>query len=219
MLALLLGLPAPACANDDISKVNGAVRTEASHVYGDLTTVNGSIELATRVRAAEVSTVNGGIRSEASASAREMTTVNGSIRLGQGNLVTGDLTTVNGGIRVGEAGRVDGDVTTVNGAITLVHAQVGGQLTTVNGDITVGANSLVRGGLRVEKAPSHWWWPIRLEVARPAPKIVIGPNAVVEGTLEFRRAVVLYVHDTARVGPISGAVPVHFSGQEPPASP
>ena len=219
LLALpALALPSLALASDDISKVNGAVRTEAAHVYGDLSTVNGSITLETRVRAAEVSTVNGGIRSQPLASARAMTTVNGGIRLGTGNLVTGDLTTVNGGIRIGEGGRIGGDITTVNGGITLDRAELRGNITTVNGDITVGAGSRVDGGILVDRPPSSWW-PVRFDSGKPPPRVVIGPDAVVSGTLVFRREVKLYVHTTARIGAVTGAVAVRYSGSEPPAAP
>jgi len=44
---------------------------------------------------------------------------------------------------------------------------------------------------------------------------VIGPHAVVQGTLEFRRDVVLQVSDSAQIGPVKGATPVKFSGQQP----
>ena len=215
---LLFALPSLAVAGDDISKVNGAVRTDAGQVYGDLSTVNGSITLETRVRAADVSTVNGSIRSEPLASARELTTVNGGIRLGTGNLVTGDVTTVNGGIRIGEDGRVGGDVTTVNGSITLERARLAGDITTINGDITVGAGSRVEGGILVDR-PRSSWWPIRFESGKPPPRVVIGPDSVVAGTLVFRREVKLYVHDSARIGTVTGTTPVRFSGNEPPASP
>jgi hypothetical protein len=47
------------------------------------------------------------------------------------------------------------------------------------------------------------------------PRIVIGPHAVVDGTLEFRRDVDLYVSDTAKVGTITGATASKFSGDHP----
>ncbi len=215
---LLLALPSLAVAGDDISKVNGAVRTDPGHVYGDLSTVNGSITLESRVRAAEVSTVNGSIRSEPLASAREMTTVNGSIRLGSGNLVTGDVSTVNGAIRIGEGGRIGGDIATVNGSISLDDAQLHGDISTVNGDITLGANSRVEGGIVVER-PRNSWWPIRFESGKPPPRVVIGAGATVSGALVFHRDVRLYVHDSARIGAVTGATPVRFSGSEPPDLP
>ena len=41
--------------------------------------------------------------------------------------------------------------------------------------------------------------------ATATPTIVIGPHAVVPGTLEFRREVVLKVSDSAQIGPVKGA--------------
>jgi hypothetical protein len=49
------------------------------------------------------------------------------------------------------------------------------------------------------------------------PRVVIGPNAVVDGPLVFERKVTLYVHSSARTGPITGATAVRYSGALPPA--
>ena len=48
------------------------------------------------------------------------------------------------------------------------------------------------------------------------PRIVIGPNAVVDGALVFERDVVLYVHDTARIGSVRGANPKSYNTATPP---
>ena len=37
------------------------------------------------------------------------------------------------------------------------------------------------------------------------PRVIIGPNAVVDGTLVFEREVKLYVHRSAHIGPVTGA--------------
>jgi hypothetical protein len=39
---------------------------------------------------------------------------------------------------------------------------------------------------------------------------------VVDGPLVFEREVKLYVHDSARIGQVSGATVVHYSGDRPP---
>jgi hypothetical protein len=64
------------------------------------------------------------------------------------------------------------------------------------------------GGILVEGAGSEW------RGARRVPRIVIGAGAVVSGALRFDREVDLYVHATARVGPITGANAIKFSGAE-----
>jgi hypothetical protein len=48
------------------------------------------------------------------------------------------------------------------------------------------------------------------------PRIVIGPNAVVEGPLVFKREVNLYVHRTARIGQVTGATAVRYDGATAP---
>jgi hypothetical protein len=88
-------------------------------------------------------------------------------------------------------------------------AHVAGGLGTVAGDITVGANSRVEGGILVDK--SRGWFSGNSRT----PVVVIGPHAVVQGTLEFRREVVLKVSDSAQIGPVKGATPVKFSGATP----
>jgi hypothetical protein len=45
---------------------------------------------------------------------------------------------------------------------------------------------------------------------------VIGPNARVDGALVFKRDVKLYVHASAKTGPISGATAVRYEGARPP---
>ncbi len=156
LILLALGLASPlAVASDDISKVNGSIRTESGTAYRDLDTVNGSIHLAKGVQARGVETVNGGIG--------------------------------------------------------LVGTEVGRNVETVNGDITVGIGSHVKGGIRVTK-PSF-----SLSLTPPRkPRIIIGPNATVDGTLNFEREVTLYVHDSASIGPVSGATVRRFDTEAAP---
>ena len=106
-----------------------------------------------------------------------------------------------------------GGIETVNGSIGLVDTDVAGGIETVNGDITVGLGSHVRGGIRVEKANVQW---IELRKKRN-PRVVIGPNARVDGTLVFEREVELFVHTTARTGAITGATAQRFNTDTPPA--
>ncbi|MNN26763.1 hypothetical protein D3C81_1402800 [compost metagenome] len=118
---------------------------------------------------------------------------------------------MNGSIFVDRGSRIGGDVTTVNGGIGLVATQLDGDIETVNGDITVGVDSVVKGGIKVER-PS---FGISFKAPRK-PRIIVGPNAVVEGALQFEREVVLYVHDSARIGPVTGATVQHFSSETAP---
>jgi len=78
--------------------------------------------------------------------------------------------------------------------------------------MTIGANSRVEGGLFIDENNSWFNWGTH------KPRVVIGPHAVVQGTLKFKREVDLYVSDSATIGAIEGATPVKFSGDTPPAA-
>ncbi|RZA15516.1 MAG: hypothetical protein EOP93_16770 [Lysobacteraceae bacterium] len=211
----LTALSASALAQDgrDIDKVNGHITAEAGTRYGDLSTVNGGIDLESGANARDVETVNGGIEAGDGVSTGGVETVNGSIRFGRDARIDGDLETVNGSIFVDRGGDVRGKVTTVNGAIGLVDNDVGGGIETVNGDVTVGVGSHVKGGILVDKPNGNFG--IRFGKQK-IPRIVIGPNAVVDGPLVFKREVTLYVHASARTGQVTGATAIRYGGASPP---
>ena len=209
--ALAVAWSLPAMAQDDISKVNGSIETTAGSRYGDLETVNGAVHIAENVQSGDASTVNGSVHVGDGARVGSLETVNGAIRLGRNVQVDGDIETVNGSVFVDQGGKVDGGIETVNGAIGLVRSEVARNLETVNGDITVGIGSHVRGGITVERNRS--WFQ---GTPKRKPRVVIGPKAIVEGPLEFRREVSLYVHKSARTGPVTGAEPVGFETETAP---
>jgi predicted acyltransferase (DUF342 family) len=209
--AIALILPLAAQADDDISKVNGTVHLDAGQHAGKVSTVNGAVRIGDNAVAEKASTVNGSVELGEHAQVGDVDTTNGSVTLGSNGRVTGDVDTTNGGIRLDKGADVRGKVGNVNGSISLDAAHVGGGLRTTTGDVTVGANSRVEGGILVDK-PGGWFnWNSN---HRP-PRVVIGPHAVVQGTLEFRREVILEVSDTAQIGPVKGATPVKFSGDAP----
>ncbi len=217
-VALALTTAAPwALATDrdqDVDKVNGSIDADAGQAYGNLETVNGSIRIATGATTGTAETVNGSIKAGDNIHTGGLTTVNGSIHLGTQARVAGGIETVNGGIFVDQGGQVARDVTTVNGAIGLVGTNLDGGIDTVNGDITVGIGSHVKGGIKVHKPGSNWF-PISFGKHEP-PRIIIGPNASVDGPLVFEREVKLFVHDSARIGRVTGATAVRYSGERPP---
>jgi hypothetical protein len=206
-LALSLALACPvALAHDDdagdgrnISHVNRGITAEAGRSYGDLETVNGGITVEDGVTAETVETVNGGITVGDHARVRSLETVNGGIHAGQDVQVARGAETVNGGIRFEFGSSVGGDISTVNGGITVKQTRVQGRIETVGGDITVGNGSVVQGGILVEKPTGISWGKQRV------PRIIIGPNATVNGTLRFEREVELFVHPSAKIGAVSGA--------------
>lgn len=209
-IALLAGgLSTAAWADENISKVNGSIRVESGRTVGELDTVNGSINLGDNARATSIETVNGSIEIGDGASAESADTVNGRVSVGARVRISGDLESVNGALTVGDGSDITGKVANVNGTIRLTSAHVGGGIETVNGDIDVGGGSRVEGGILVEK-PSGWF-----NSSSKPPRIVIGPRAVVQGTLDFRRDVELLISDSATVGTIKGATPTRFSGDTP----
>ena len=210
-LTLAFCLPLAAMAGDnDIDKVNGTARVEAGQQAGDVSTVNGAVRIGDNATVREASTVNGAIELGTHVQAASLDTVNGSVTVGNDSRIRGKIEAVNGTIRLDHNADVGGRVSNVNGAIVLDAAHVAGGLGTVGGDITVGAGSHVEGGILVDK-PGGWF---HMGDSRP-PHIVIGPHAVVQGTLEFRRDVVLEVSDSAQIGPVKGATVAKFSGDQP----
>jgi DUF4097 and DUF4098 domain-containing protein YvlB len=208
--AVALVQMAPASASDDTSKVNGSIRIDDGRTVGDLSTVNGSIVLGDHGQADELSTVNGSIDVGDDASVRSAGTVNGRVSLGKRARVSRDVDTVNGSLVLEDGSDVSGDLSNINGSIRLRNAHVGGGIKTVSGDIEIGADSTVDKGILVEKSNSWFHWG-----SEKAPRIVIGPRAVIGGKLVFERDVELFVSDSARIGAVEGATPVKFSGERP----
>lgn len=210
-LAFALLLPLAAIAQDnDIDNVNGTARVEAGQHAGDVSTVNGAVRIGAGAVVKKASTVNGAVELGDKAQAAKVDTVNGAISLADGSHVNGTVEATNGSIRLRPNAEVGGRLSNVNGSIVLDAAHVAGGIETVNGDITVGAGSHVEGGILVDKNNS--WFHFGTE---RVPHIVIGPHAVVQGTLEFRRPVLLQVSNSAQIGPVKGATPVKFSGATP----
>ncbi len=219
---LLLSFSSPmVLADGDISKVNGSIRVESGRTVGDVETVNGSITLEDSVQAGDVETVSGGVRIgrdstvgsidsvnggislDVGAKSRDIEVVNGGVNLKERSQVAGNVTSVNGGIRLEQDAAVDGRIENVNGGIKLERARVGGGIKTTSGDIEVGEGSRVEGDIVVEKERGF-----SVFGNKRTPKVVIGPNAEVTGTLRFEREVELHVSKQAKVGKIVGATPV-----------
>lgn len=217
-VALAVALPAAYADSDapDLSKVNGSLVAKAGQAYGDIDTVNGSISVEEKATARDVETVNGEITVNAGANLRDVSTVNGGIILrtgarartvetvngsiiGVSNLrVEQGVEAVNGSIEIGANSVIKTHVENVNGSIKLLAVKVMGNVETVNGNINLGENTVVSGNLKVSK-PTGWginWGKPKI------PRIIIGPNAHVAGTLIFEREVELYVHNTSKFGKI-----------------
>ncbi|KIQ97330.1 hypothetical protein [Lysobacter sp. A03] len=205
------GWPLPAqAAQDNLSKVTGSINVEAGAHVGSINTVNGSVDIGANSEVGNVATVNGSIKLANGVRAGQLSTVNGSIRGGR-ETHAGSASTVNGQIFIDRGSDVSGNISTVNGAIGLVGTRVEGGIEMVNGDLTVGANSNVMGGIHYDKPGFQWF-----SLGNKAPRVVVGPAAQVEGAMVFERDVELYVHESARIGKVTGATAKAWSGSEPP---
>ncbi|HET8941485.1 MAG TPA: hypothetical protein VFN13_05810 [Rudaea sp.] len=195
----------------DIDKVNGSIHVPDNATAGKLSTVNGSIHVGGHAHTSAVETVNGGIDIGDGSSVVSLDTVNGGIHVGANVQVAKTVEAVNGSINLAAGTQVAGKLGNVNGTIQLTAAHVAGGIETVSGDITVGADSRVEGGITVEA--DHSWFHFGFT---RKPRIVIGPRAVVQGDLVFKREVELLVSDSATIGKVTGATPTKFSGDTPP---
>lgn len=212
LLTLAIAIPfagTALAASADIEKVNGSITVKGDQPAGDVSTVNGGIQLDAGATAQKVSTVNGSIRIGERATIASIDTVNGAIDLDAGARVSGNVEAVNGGVRLDKGAEIGGRASNVNGLFTVDAGHIGGGIETVSGDIDVGADSRIEGGIVVDKQHGLSWGKTR------NPRVVIGPRAVVDGTLEFRRPVDLFVSDSARVGTITGATATRFAGDRP----
>jgi len=228
LLWLALIAATPALAQQSVSKISDDVQAQAGQQYGSLATVSGDIHVASKAQAKNVHSVSGDITVDSDATVGDVATtsgelriadngktgglksVSGSLKLGHNVAVNGDVTSVSGNIFTDRGTQIAGDVTSVSGTIGLVQTEVGGGVHFVSNDVTVGVGSHVKGGITLRK-------PTFSNQDRP-PRVVIGPNAVVDGPLNFELPVQLYVHSSAKTGKITGATPIAFSTPTPPKS-
>jgi hypothetical protein len=213
VVAALASTPVLVFADDDHSKVMGSVHVEPGQHTGDASTVNGSIEIGANAVVKKVTTVNGSVTLREHSAAAEVVTVNGGAELEKGVRVSGNVTLVNGHISLDEGADVSGRLTNVNGDIQLKAAHVGGGIETTTGEVDIGPDSRIEGGILIKEDKSWFRW---FSFGSPTiPRVVIGPGAIVKGTLKFERDVKLYVSDRATIGPVEGATVNKFSGEHP----
>lgn len=186
-----------------ISKVHGSINVPASGKAGAVKTVNGSVTIGDGAEVESVKVVNGSVRLREGATVLDrVKSVNGSIELAANARVQGNASTVNGRVELSPGSVVDGEASTVNGRLELRGAEVGA-LTTTNGDIELADGAVVHGDLTVHK-PSNEGWSL---FGKDRPRVVIGENCQVRGTLHFEQEVELVVADSASIGEITGVEP------------
>ncbi len=199
----------------DLSTVNGSISIDSGSHAGNVTTVNGGVHIGSDATVGRVQAVNGSLSFDSRTTATSVGTVNGSIDLRQGVHVTGPVDTVNGALNIADGVDISGQLSNVNGRIRLEGVHIGGLVKTVSGDIYAGPHTHIDGGIFVGRRYDGWFSWLS-NVTRTLPKIVIGPDAVVTGTLRFEQEVKLYVSNRAKIGPVEGATAIVFSGDSPP---
>jgi acetyltransferase-like isoleucine patch superfamily enzyme len=213
-LALSVALPGCSISDDDgdgTTKVNGSIHVTAGKPAEAVATVNGSIHVDANAAVTSATTVNGSVHLGDHATATSLNSVNGSITLGAGAHASGSVSSVNGELTLGDGAEVTDTLSNVNGKITLTAAHVAGGIKTVNGSMSITGASHVEGGILMRKSSGDL-----IQVVREIPRIVIGPGATVQGDLRFEHSVHLYVSDKATIGPVTGATPIPFTGDNPP---
>jgi acetyltransferase-like isoleucine patch superfamily enzyme len=206
--AILAGLTTLCLTACGPAGINGPVDVPAGTTAEGATTINGPVNVGEGAKVGEAATVNGGVRLGANSTANSARTVNGGIDVGDGARITQNLEAVNGGIRIGKGADVGGSVTNINGGIRVDGAHVGNGISTFTGDIEITHGSRVEGGIHVQK-PDFGSDQNRI------PRVVIGAESVVQGTLKFDREVKLLVSDAAKIGPVEGATAQRFAGDDP----
>jgi hypothetical protein len=201
----------------DISKVNRSIHIGDGERAGDIESVNGSITIGDHAVIETAETVNGSVRIGANGQAEALETVNGSINVGARTVVQEGIETVNGAITLGDDAASLDKIETVNGRIELgARAQAGAGIELVNGDVELKQDARVTGNIVVRKPTMSGWFNNRSKT----PRVILGPNAVVDGDLVFERAVELYMHSSAKItgkqnGPLAGGKVHTFSGDAP----
>ena len=188
--------------------INGAVDVPAGSTAEGATTINGGVTVGDGAQVGETATVNGSVRLGANVTALSARSVNGAVEVGSGTRVAHDVETVNGTIQLAKGADIGGDVKNINGGIRIDAAHVSKGISTFNGDIDIRHGSHVEGGIHVQKPD------FGNDSDHRTPRIVIGAESVVEGTLQFDREVKLLVSDTAKIGPVEGATVQLFSGDD-----
>lgn len=191
----------------DVRNVNGAVTVGADSRFNELRTTNGAIELGERVEASAVNSTNGRIRIASGTRVDDgVRTTNGAIELAEEVMVGGDVETANGRIRVGSGSQIAGTVAATNGSIELIGVRAGA-ISGANGNIELLDGSFVEGDIHLRRT--------RGTNSSGKPRVIIGPDSVVEGEIRIERDADLYIHETAQTGAISGAEAIAFSGDRP----
>jgi len=201
----------------DVSKVNRSIQIGDGERAGDVESVNGSITIGDDAIVESAGTVNGSVRIGANGQAKALETVNGSVSVGAKTIVQEGIETVNGAITLAEDAASLDKIETVNGRVELgARARAGAGIELVNGDVELKDAAHVTGDIVVRKPTMSGWFG---KPGKP-PRVILGPNTVVNGNLVFEREVELHMHASAKItgkqnGPLVGGKVHTFGGDAP----
>lgn len=190
-----------------LESISGNVRIAARAIVEGAATTSGDIQVHEEAAVGPVRSISGNLTVGAQAWVRRAETVSGHIALGLGVEVEEGVQSTSGTIKTDHGCRIKGDVTSTIGDIVLLGTEVEGDIHVVSGDLTVTAGSRVSGNIHLDRPAS---------ASCHRPRIVIGPDACVEGELLLDAPVDLFVHATAQTGPIMGASRIVYSTPHPP---
>lgn len=204
-----IDVPANAHWSSGTSTINGVITVGAGAVVdGGLRTINGAIHLGAGAQTGDLTIVNGGIALADGAHAGKLEGVNTAVTLGKHALIGADIAIVNGDLRSAPGARIQGSAAVVNGDLALCGTVVSGGLSFVNGTVWLADSSSVQDDITAKQ-------PQGSSGNNPPPVVVIGPHALVGGSIIFERPGQLYVSDSAVIHAVQGATAVKFSGNAP----
>lgn len=204
-----IDVPANAHLSSGTSTINGEITVGAgATVDGGLRTINGAIRLGAGAQTGDLTIVNGGISLADGAHAGKLEGVNSSVTLDKHVVIGSDVAVVNGNLGAAAGTQIRGSATIVNGDMALCGTVVSGQLTFVNGTVWLADSSTVQGDITAKLPKSS-------NGNNPPPVVVVGPHAIVGGSIIFERPGQLYVSDSAVIHSVQGTTATRFSGAAP----
>ena len=177
---------------EDISSVFGSVDVATHRSVGDLSSVNGDVSLEDHAQAEDISVVNGSVEMGSHVRVDEINIVNGDLDAGSHLHVANSIETVNGDINIEQQSTIQGSVETVNGDIQIAGSIVDSNIESMNGDITLKGDTLVKGDI-IYKIRDEGW----LERNSTKPKLTIEADVSIGGSIILERPVNLDIASPA----------------------
>jgi hypothetical protein len=153
----------------------------------------------------DVYRINGGISIEEDETVNNVSIVNGDVFIKEGAKAH-NVYVVNGEIRALRNSEILGTAFTVNGDIRISQATIGKNLETRHGNINITQSVIEQDIIVHERQPQSGLFKF-LHRRASNRIVVIGPGTKINGSLIARQDIDLYVHESAIIGNIIGAVP------------